>query len=76
MYNRINSILLTKNHEEIEIARNYIKQNTEEFKYVTYSMSSDYNEYWYEMIHPNQNELYTEHAVFNKVQSWYMEAYA
>mgnify|MGYP003342848173 CR=1 FL=1 len=47
-----------------------------EFRLQQCIWEGDYNEYWYEMIHPNQNELYTEHAVFNKVQSWYMEAYA
>lgn len=35
----------------------------------------EFNEYWYDMIHPAKNESYTDHAVFPQVQSWYIETY-
>jgi asparagine synthetase B (glutamine-hydrolysing) len=44
---------LTKNTDEINVAYNYIKNNTETFKFVTYSNSSDYNEYWLSLIDDN-----------------------
>jgi len=44
---------LTKNYGEISVAYNYIKTNTEPFKFVTYSNSSDYNEYWLSLIDDN-----------------------
>tara|TARA_R110002126_G_scaffold125356_1_gene267577 strand:+ start:3765 stop:5093 length:1329 start_codon:yes stop_codon:yes gene_type:complete len=44
---------LTKNGNEIAVAHNYIKTNTELFQYVTYSNSSDYNEYWLSLIDDN-----------------------
>lgn len=44
---------LTKNTNEISTAYEYIKNNTEPFKFVTYSNSSDYNEYWLSLIDDN-----------------------
>jgi asparagine synthetase B (glutamine-hydrolysing) len=44
---------LTKNPNEINLSYNYIKQNTEEFKFVTYSNSSDYNEFWLSLTDDN-----------------------
>lgn len=44
---------LTKNGGEISVAYNYIKSNTEPFQFVTYSKSSDYNEYWLSLIDDN-----------------------
>ena len=45
--------ILTKDHIEINSAYNYIKNNTEPFKFVTYSNSSDYNEFWLSLIDDN-----------------------
>jgi asparagine synthetase B (glutamine-hydrolysing) len=53
MENKAISTRLTKNPDEISIAHNYIELNTEPFKYVTYSNSSDYNEYWLSLIDDN-----------------------
>ena len=48
-----NPTRLTKNHDEIRVAHSYIESNTEPFKYVIYSNSSDYNEYWLSLIDDN-----------------------
>ena len=53
MENKAISTRLTKNPDEISIAHNHIESNTEPFKYVTYSNSSDYNEYWLSLIDDN-----------------------
>jgi asparagine synthetase B (glutamine-hydrolysing) len=53
MENKAISTRLTKNPDEISIAHNYIELNTEPFKYITYSNSSDYNEYWLSLIDDN-----------------------
>jgi len=45
--------ILTKQPSEIEIAHKFIENNTEPFKYVTYSNSSDYNEFWLSLIDDN-----------------------
>lgn len=45
--------ILTKQPSEIEIAHKYIESNTEPFNYVTYSNSSDYNEFWLSLIDDN-----------------------
>jgi asparagine synthetase B (glutamine-hydrolysing) len=45
--------LLTKYPDEIKIAHDYIKLYTEHFQFVTYSNSSDYNEYWLSLIDDN-----------------------
>jgi asparagine synthetase B (glutamine-hydrolysing) len=44
---------LTKNQDEVIIAYEYIKKSTEPFKYLTYSKSSDYNEFWLSLIDDN-----------------------
>ncbi len=44
---------LTKNGGEIAKAYSYIKTNTEPFQFVTYSNSSNYNEYWLSLIDDN-----------------------
>jgi asparagine synthetase B (glutamine-hydrolysing) len=44
---------LTKQPNEVSIAYNYIKNNTEPFQFVTHSSSSDYNEYWLQLINDN-----------------------
>jgi asparagine synthetase B (glutamine-hydrolysing) len=44
---------LTKNRGEITKAHSYIRTNTEPFQFVTYSNSSDYNEYWLSLIDDN-----------------------
>ena len=44
---------LNKNNNEVVLAQNYITKNTEPFKYVTYSNSSDYNEYWLSLVNDN-----------------------
>jgi len=44
---------LTKNPGEVSTAYNYIQKNTEPFKFVTYSNSSNYNEYWLSLINDN-----------------------
>lgn len=44
---------LTKNPGEINPAYDYIRNNTEPFKFVTYSNSSDYNEFWLSLIDDN-----------------------
>ena len=44
---------LTKNVGEISKAHGYIRTNTEPFQFVTYSNSSDYNEYWLSLIDDN-----------------------
>jgi len=53
MENKSNYVLLTKNPDEISVAHHHIESNTEPFKYVTYSNSSDYNEYWLSLIDDN-----------------------
>lgn len=45
--------VLDKNPNEISIAHDYIKKNTENFKYVTYSNTSDYNEFWLNLVDDN-----------------------
>lgn len=60
---------LTKSSHEILIAHNHIEDNTEPFKFVTYSNSSDYNEYWLSLIDDNgANHLshVCKHAVADK----------
>jgi asparagine synthetase B (glutamine-hydrolysing) len=44
---------LTKNSSEISVAHNYIEKNTEPFQFVTYSNTSDYDEYWLSLIDDN-----------------------
>ena len=44
---------LTKTPMEVSVAHNYIEKNTEPFQFVTYSNSSDYNEYWLSLIDDN-----------------------
>jgi asparagine synthetase B (glutamine-hydrolysing) len=44
---------LTKSFGEIQPAYDYIRNNTEHFKFVTYSNSSDYNEFWLSLIDDN-----------------------
>jgi len=44
---------LFRHPKELNDAHNYIQKNTEEFKYVTYSNSSDYNEYYLSLIDDN-----------------------
>jgi asparagine synthetase B (glutamine-hydrolysing) len=44
---------LTKYSFEISQAYDYIKRNTESFNFVTYSNSSDYNEFWLSLIEDN-----------------------
>jgi len=45
--------ILTKQSSEIGVAHKFIENNTEPFKYVTYSNSSDYNEFWLSLIDDN-----------------------
>jgi asparagine synthetase B (glutamine-hydrolysing) len=44
---------LTKNPSEVSVAHNHIEKNTEPFQFITYSNSSDYNEYWLSLINDN-----------------------
>lgn len=44
---------LTKKPDEIRPAHQYIKDNTENFMYVTHSNSSDYNEYYLPLVEDN-----------------------
>ena len=44
---------LTKNSDEINTSFTYIKNNTESFKFLTYSNTSDYNEFWLSLIDDN-----------------------
>ena len=60
---------LTKHPNEISVAHKYIKDNTESFKFVTYSNSSDYNEYWLSLTDDNgANHLshVCKHAINDK----------
>ena len=53
MNGNVQNIKLTKNSDEISIAHKFIESNTEPFKFVTYSNTSDYNEYWLSLIDDN-----------------------
>ena len=44
---------LFRHPKELSDAHQYIEKNTEEFKYVTYSNSSDYNEFYLSLIDDN-----------------------
>ena len=57
---------LFRHAHEMHDAHQYIKQNTEEFKYVTYSNSSDYNEFYLSLINDNGSNslsLLCNHAI-------------
>ena len=40
-----------------------------------YIWEGGYSDYWFDMVHPNNSEAYTDHPVFPQVQSWYIETY-
>ena len=53
MNNNVNKFKLTKNSNEIKKAYDFILKNTESFRFVTYSNSSDYNEFYLDLINDN-----------------------